>query len=1088
MGANFTKYSLLFFLVLSFSFMMGQEKIIKGKIVDESGEPLPGASITVKGTYRGVSADFDGNYSIQASQGEVLEFSFVGMKDKTQTVGSSNTVNVTLISDTQIEEVVVTAQGITREKKALGYAVSQIKSEDLEQKSEGDIGRILSGKASGVNITASNGLSGSATNIIIRGYSSITGSNQPLFVVDGIPVDASTNNEDNQGENFVNGSTESSRFLDFDPNDVESVNVLKGLSATVLYGEAGRNGVILINTKTGNAGADTNKKFEVTVNQSFYVSDPILPKYQDNYGGGFNQDFGFFFSNWGTAFDGDLSGNTNFIRVEDGVTLLKSPLLSIGSSLVTGLENIANQPYPYIPYNSVEDFFRQGTVQNTSIIIKGGNEKAGFSLNYGLLDDEGFTPGNSLIRNTFGLGGRAKLSNKFTINGSVKFSITDYKSPPVAASFGSGPTGGGGSVFGDLLYTPRSVDLFGLPFQAIDGRNVYYRSRNDIQNPRWTVANVKTGQKVNRVNTALNVGYDFNDWLNLTYRLGLDYYNEFNFYGENRGGVDGEGRGSYTTTHVDNTIWDHSLILRGTRNIVENLDLIAIVGLNTRRITRMSDGLRSIGQLEFGTLAHFNFVSQSSRSASDNNLDFSSEQNTMGVYADASLSYKNYLFLNVSARNDWTSTLERDNNSLLYPGTSISFLPTAAIKGIKTENVLNYLKLRFGYGTSAGFPNPYLTRNFLVLNPNRFSTRDENNNPVNVSSISVNISGDDSLLGNRNLKPERVGEFELGFESRWLNNRLTLNTSVFSKKTQDLITRRSLDRSTGYAFQFINAGELEIKGIEVDYSFDIFKKNDDKGIGWTVSGNFYADESTIESLPDGVDQIGLTRAVFGEPINYAIAGEPYGVIQGSTVALDENGNRRVNSEGLYVENATPSIIGDPNPDWTTSLSNSINYRGFNFNMSWQYRHGGDIYSQTTITLIGRGVVDDDVPFDREATYILPGVVDESTDPNREAITAARLALDTYFIDEFGIFDGSTLRLSEVSLGYTIPESALEKTPFGSVSIRVSGYNLWYRAINFPKNIRFDTNSSSTGVGNSLGLDYLTGPSSRRYGISLKATF
>ena len=1087
MNTNFTKYSLLFFLILSFSFVMGQEKTITGKVVDESGEPLPGASVTVKGTSRGVSADFDGKYSIVASQGEELEFSFVGMQDKTLAVGSSNTVNVSLAEGALIDEVVVTAQGITRKKKALGYSVSQVKAEDLEQKAESDIGRILSGKAAGVNVTSSNGISGSATNIIIRGYTSITGSNQPLFVIDGIPVSGATN----QSANFVNGSTESSRFLDFDPNNIESVNVLKGLSATVLYGDLGRNGVILISTKTGRSSKDTNNKFEVTFDQSFFVSDPILPKYQNNYGGGFSQDFGFFFSNWGPSFtDDDLSSNPNFLGVQDGVTLLRNPLLSTSDpGLTAGFEDIANEPYPYIPYSSVEDFFRQGSVQNTSILLEKGGENTSFSLGYGFLEDQGFTPGNKLIRNNFSIGGRAKLSNKFTISGSANFSITDFSSPPIAASFGSGTIGNGASVFGDILYTPRSVDLFGLPFQAADGRSVYYRSRNDIQNPRWTVANVKTGQKVNRVNTALNAGYDFNDWLNLSYRLGLDYSNELTFYGENRGGVDGERLGSYSTRHIDNTIIDNTISLKGERDLSESINLSAIVGLNSRREVLVLDGVNSVDQLAFGVLEHFNFRSQTPS-------DFFSENNRVGVYAEVVSGFKNFLYWTISARNDWTSTLESENNSILYPGTSLSFLPTAAFEEIKTDKGLNYLKVRFGFGSSAGFPAPYSTRNNLDPITRLFVRRGAS---TPISGISSNGS-----LGNRDLTPERVNEFEIGFDSRWLNNRLTLNASVFTKQTNDLLTNRDLDPSTGFTSQTINSGELEVKGLELDYSLDIFKKNDYKGFGWNISGNFYADESTILSLPDGIEQIDLTGAVNGAPKNYAIAGQPYGVIQGSSIALEEDGNRRVDNNGRYVVNPTPSIIGDPNPDWTTTLNTGINYRGFNFYMSWQYRHGGDIYSGTTAALIGRGVVDDDVPIDREATYILPGVVRNTnpdgsfirnpdgsfaTRPNTQAITATDLGFNTYFqIDELAIFDGSTLRLSEVSIGYTLPKSAIEKTPFGTISVKLSGYNLWYRAFNFPEDVRFDTNSTSTGVGNSLGLDYLSGPSSRRYGISLKATF
>ena len=388
-----TKFSGILTLILAFVVQLSfaQEKTISGNVSDNSGLPLPGVNIVVKGTATGTQTDFDGNYSINTNRGAVLTYSYVGFATKEVVVGDDNTINVQLSEDAaQLEEVVVTAQGIRREKKSLGYAVSTVANDKIEQKAEADLGRILSGKAAGVNITATNGLSGSGTNIIIRGYSSVSGSNQPLFVVDGVPFDGGTNNQ----TNFLDNVTESSRFLDLDPNSIESVNVLKGLSATTLYGQSGRNGVILITTKNGSAGT-ANEKFEVTFTQSVFQSEAILPKYQNNYGGGFHQDYGFFFSNWGPAFNADLSNNPNFIGIApDGTTLVNGPLGALADqTLNIGVEDQISIPYRYQPYDSVDDFFGTGTTSTTTINVAGGGEKSRFNVSYTHLDDKGVTPG-----------------------------------------------------------------------------------------------------------------------------------------------------------------------------------------------------------------------------------------------------------------------------------------------------------------------------------------------------------------------------------------------------------------------------------------------------------------------------------------------------------------------------------------------------------------------------------------------------------------------------------------------------------------------------------------------------------------------
>ncbi len=1074
--------TLLLAFVVHLSF--AQDKTISGTVTDFEGLPLPGVNILVEGTTTGTQTDFDGNYVISASEGQALVFTYIGQRDVRIVVGAGNTINVQMEEDAQaLEEVVVTAQGIEREERSLGYAVSSVDEGQIESRPEADIGRVLQGKVAGVNITASNGLSGSGTNIIIRGYSSVTQSNQPLFVVDGVPIDSGTNN---QGS-ILDGNTASSRFLDLDPNTIKEVNVLKGLSATVLYGNRGRNGVILITTKSSTTG-DAPSKTEVTVSTSVFQSDAILPNYQDNYGGGFHQGFGFFFSNWGPRFDrtdddavslaGQWLGNTS------GFAQLSHPLNFLADqSLVAGYEDIAAQPYAYKPYNGVEDFFRTGFVTTTSINLRGGSDKASYNFNYGHTDDRGITPGNRVLRNNFSIGGNARLTNKFTIQGSFQFIKTDFNSPPVAPSLGSGSAFNGGSVFGDVLYTPRSVDLTGLPFQAADGRSMYYRSGNDIQNPYWTVANVKTSQDTDRFIGNSSISYEINDWMNLSYRLGLDTYTELNSYGQNKGGVDGQPLGLLRTRTVRNTIWNHDLILSADRDLSEKLNLKAILGINARRDTFNSDGIESQGQLVFGVLEHFNFTTPSPKNSfvrsGNDNLAQTFEENLMGAYLDLTFGYEDWMYVNLVGRNDWSSTLESGNNSLFYPGASLSFIPTSLWDSMQGK-ALSYMKVRFGYGSSAGFPTPYNTRSVLGLNARNLV--DLNGNVVSSNTV-------DNSLGNPGLKPERVAELELGIDARFFNI-WNFNVSVFDKKTTDLITNRPLDTSTGFTGTTVNIGEIKSQGIEIDTNIDILKEFEHK-IGFNIAANFTAIETTVTKLAEDTNNILLTSAIAGEAANYAVEGRPFGVFLGTTILEDDAGNKLVNDAGRYLVQNEISEIGDPNPDWNTAVIPTITFKNFTLSGNFQYRHGGDIYSTTATTLIARGVVDDDIPVQREAQYILPGVRQADGLPNQTAITATQLGFSTYFADginTFTVYDGSTFRIQEASLSYSLPAKSLDKTPFGNLSFTLSGQNLWFKAINMPDDVRYDTNSSSTGVGNGQGIDFFTGPSSRRYGLTVRASF
>jgi TonB-linked SusC/RagA family outer membrane protein len=1054
-----------------------QEKTVSGTVTDESGLPLPGATVLEKGTSNGVSTGFDGKYEITINGNSNLVISFIGFKTQEVGTATSNTIDIVLLEDAEsLDEVVVTALGIKREKKSLGYAVSKVGKEELEQKSEGDLGRLLQGKAAGVNITASNGLSGSSSNIVIRGNTSITGNNQALFVIDGIPFDSGSN----QQTAFFDNVTESNRFLDIDPNNIEDISILKGLSATALYGDRGRNGVILITTKSGSSG---NKQgaTRLSITQSVFESSPHLPVYQDEYGGGFNNTFGWFFSNWGPRFnDPTANYGAYFVRADDdGTVFVTHPFATnVNQNFIAGFEDLAASEYEYRPYDSVENFFRKGLNTTTNVNLSGGNDKFGYNVGYTKFNDEGFTPGNELSRDSYTLGGSGTIG-KLRVNASMNLAVTDYKSPPIAASRGSGVIGDGASIFSDIFYTPRNVDLVNIPFERQDGGSLYYRETNGIQHPFWTVKNNKTGQKTTNIFTSFSTVYSFNDNLSAAYRFGFNTYSENGFYAQNKGGIDGNPLGLYRTTNIVNSIFDHNLSLNYDKDLNDKLNFKAIVGFNSNRREFDRNGVESTNQVVFGVLRHFNFTQQSTtNSFSGIPFQARTEQNTFGAFADLTLGYEDYLYLNVQGRNDWTSTLETDNNTIFYPSASLSFIPTSAIDGLQS-NALNYLKVRLGYGSSAGFPPVYTTRTTLSLNGNLF---------VNQDGTNLSGNGTSSLLGNQDLKPELVTEFEVGIDSKLWDNRIGLNVSAFKRKTTDLITFRNLPPSEGFTGTYLNAGDLENEGIELGLTADIFRNDD--GFNMDMGLTFYADDPVITKLPDGVDNITIGgQATTADARNGAVEGQPYGVFLGSTVETDANGNFLVDDNGNYVASAgIDNVIGDPNIDYTANLRTNFGYKNWKLSVDLAYRHGGDVYSRTISTLQNRGVID--FPFSREGTYILPGVNATTGEPNNVQVNATDIAFSNWLFgpSNFKIYDGSMLRLNEVSLSYSFSKKMLKNTPFANINITLLGSNLWYRAFNTPKDANFDVNVNSTGVGNNQGLDFFSGPSAARYGFSVKLDF
>ena len=1059
------------------------QKTVTGVVSDSDGLPLPGATVLVQGTTTGVTTDFDGNFSINVAEGQILEFSFVGYETAALAVGAGNVINVTLSLGTQLEEVIVTSLGITREKRALGYAVSEVDNTQIENRASGDVARVLSGKASGVQVTNQGGISGSGTSVVIRGLSTFSSSNQPLFVVDGVPFQSDTN----AMGSFTSGNNGSSRFLDLDPNNIESVNVLKGLAAATLYGSQGRNGVILITTKSGTTGTGTRaQKNEVTVNTSYFTNELAMkPDFQMQYGNGFNQNFGWFFSNWGPSFDeegpagwgrqsainGTVSGQPGFLKHPynsnlNARFLARDLLPLIGLSM--------DSLWEWKPYDSVGDLFQPGEIINTNINFRGQSDdgKVSYNVNYGNLDDKGFTPGNTLRRNALSFGGRAVLSNKITVNGTLNYTSTDFKTPPIAAAYSSGSSDS--SLYGNVFYTPRSVGIAQLPYaHPITGASIYYRSSNGIQHPLWTVNNTGDAQMTHRIFGGVSAQYDISDNLNLRYSYGYDVYSEDNTSYQNKGGVDGDletQSGMYEKWNNTSTIFNHQVTINGDFELDDDWSVTFNAGAESVGREYDRNGVRSTGQNVFNVLRHYNFNSQEE-------IEFYSRRNVLGVFAQAAFDYQDYLYFTLASRTDWVSNLSEENRSITYPSASISFVPTSVLDFGNLP--IDFLKVRASYGTSATYPGGYPIASTLSLNTKDFK--------VDGVEVITNTTG--SQLGNTGLKPELLAELEFGLEANLFDNRLSAEISYFDRNTTDLIITQPLDPSTGYTSTRTNIGEISATGWEIDLNADWIRG--DK-FNWNTSINYTTNQAIVEDLGQNTDQI--VYAGFSTRGNAAIPGLPLTSMIGTSVARDDSGRPLVDASGSYRTNNDTNyktnkyaLIGDSNPDFIANIGNTLTYGNLSLNVLFNASIGGDMYSSFIMTLLGRGITTDTL--DRELPYILPGVLADGS-PNNKMIDNATTYFGNLILggDELRTWDASVLRLSEVSLTYDIPSSWLDKTPFGAASISAQGFNLWYDAYNTPDGINYDPNIAGLGVGNGSGFEYFNGVSARRYGVSLKLTF
>ena len=1029
-----TKLNLLLTLTtLMVSMIAFSQQSISGSVTDENGVPLPGATVVVAGSNIADVTDFDGNFTINATIGDTIEASYVGYSSNSQTVTSA-TLNFVLSQSTELDEVIITAQGVARKEKALGYAVTTITSEDIENKPETDISKILTGKIPGVQINTGGGFLGTNANVIIRSKNSISGSNQPLYVVDGAPI---TGN----------------RSFDLDPNNIASTTVLKGLAASALYGQDGRNGVIVITTKTG-SGLAKSKGFEVEVSHTTsFLEVANLPEFQNLYGQGADNTINTtYFGTWGARFSG-----------QEVPHHLSIPAYASSFPEYQGATDI----YRAHP-NNVKDFFDVGVGNTTSVLISNSTENNTVNFSYSKSDQVGYVEENRLVRDNFSFGSKTTLSNKLSLNTSVLYSKTIDTRPTR-------------NFFTLLTWIPRNLDIHNLPYQdPNDGSSVYYRVT--YSNPRWQQANSQFKEDSDRLFIKTQLDYDLNDNISLSYLYSNDYYNELNRDYQNKGGADSPLGYMNTFDDKDRITTHRASININNLELTDDWNLTGVAGFESKNQTANIIGLQSEDQVVFDFLNHNNFRETSA-------LDSTSSLNTIGVYSQLEFDYNDFVFLTLTARNDWASTVAEENRSIFYPSASLSYI-LSDTPGFDSNG--NYYKLRASYGTSANFPSPYLINPTLDAAPNAWI------NPFNGSVVSYN--GLSSYLPNPGLLPELLKEVEFGVETKLFDNLVDLDISVYKRIVEDQILSSSLPTSTGYSSTTINAGRIDTDGIESALTLNLIRPTTSDGLAWSMTTNFTAYETTVKELP-------VDRVAFGDGVNHAIEGEPYGVFRGTYAMKDDDGNLLIHPDTgkiIFSDDvgAEDDLIGDPNEDFYLTNINTISYKNLTFGIQWEYIHGGDIYSVSASNLLRRGVTRDTE--DREGSYIIPGVIgDPSTgevvyDANGDKIknNIQIGANDLYFInlmdvDENIVFDASVFRIRDISLTYSLPEDLLQNSPFGSVVFSAQANNFYYNAPNLPQYMNLDPEvlgANPEGSTNTKGVDYQNDPSYKQFSLGVKLTF
>ncbi|WP_247716522.1 SusC/RagA family TonB-linked outer membrane protein [Sinomicrobium weinanense] len=1048
------------------------QTVVTGVVSDAHGQPLPGANVLEKGTSNGTQTDFDGNFSLEVSEDAVLVISYIGFKAREIPVNGQSSVTVTLVEDSaKLDEVVVTAMGISREKKSLGYATQEVDGENVNKVPSDNVVNSLSGKVAGVQIRKNTNLGGSS-NVVIRGSTSLTGNNQALFVVDGVPVNNSNFNTSDQ-QTGAGGFDYGNLASDINPNDIESINILKGAAATALYGSRATNGAVIITTKSGSGAG---KKPTVTVNSSVtvgWVDKSTWPDYQYKYGTGYGAIYG--------------PDNNSFFQERDvdgdGVPDLVSPSTAYGSYgapfdsnlLVYQWDSFYPESPNYLkptPWEAPKDklitFFETPVTTTNSISFAGSSDRATYRIAYTNFYQEGIMPNSNLSRDNISINTSFDISEKLSVAGSANYVKTD--------ALGRNRTGNEtGDNAGNVVASMRKYWAMNVGIQELKrayfntGKNIDPFMGGTIDNPYWVVYENYEDDTRSRIFGNASIKYKFKDWLNVEGKVSLDTYSFLQEERINEGTAGAVGR--YSRRNINYSEMNYDLMLNYNKYVTDKFNISGVLGINIRR-----NDFSSIYAVTNGGLVIPGIFSLSNSVNVPNAPEEIEERiGVDGYYGLLSLGYNNLLYLDLTGRFDHSSTLPPENSTYFYPSISTSFLFSNLIE----SEVLSFGKFRLNYA-EVGSSAPANSLWDVLNKPTPFG--------------SIPLYGVKSTKNNEDLLPERTVSVEGGLELRFLDNRIRMDLSAYKTNSKDQIMPVAISTATGYAAKYVNAGEIENKGLEVALSGTIISGED---FNWDINLNWAKNKSRVLSLFEGGSNLQL-GSVSGVTIN-ATVGEPYGTIQG-TDFIYRDGKRVINQETGEYERTTTSnnVIGNITPDWNGGISNEFRYKNLSFSFLIDIQKGGDVFSQDISTgnrsgLYGYSAGLNDLgnpvrnSLENGGGIILDGVAPDGS-PN-----TIRTGMDIYTNatgsikapDASFIYDASYVKLREVTLTYTLPRMVfMEKLHLESLRVGLVGSNLWI----IHKNLPFSDPEANLSSGNLQGFQNGVLPSTRNFGVNLQLQF
>lgn len=1065
------KLSLVLGLVLFGIGSMFAQRTVTGSVSDQAGDPLLGASILVKGTSTGTITDIDGTYSINVSGDDaVFIVSYTGFTTKEIEVGTSTVLDITMEEGVNLQEVVVAALGIEREKKSLGYSAQELGGAELAETREVNLVNSLQGKVAGVQIQGSPSTLGGSSRITIRGVNSFLGENQPLFVVDGIPIDNSNFASNAQMRGFGDDTSYDygNTAQDIDPESIESMTVLKGAAASALYGQRGANGVILITTKDGSGRKGQGIGVEVNSSVTFDNAVNLIP-HQQQYGGGAIV---------------DPNVNNGFASViQDGQEYLYPAYSKDGSWGPKYDPNVlvrhwdswdeGNAMYkevrPWVaPNGSYEDFFETGQTLMNSVALSGANDKGNFRLGYSNLNQEGIMPNSKLERNTITFNSgydihdrvRAEFVGNYVRTDASGRNVTGYNNAnPMQAFTQWWQT----NLDMERLQNDTRTDGTQQTWNAVgpqvdaNGNLISFTARpNFFDNPYWVRNNFLQEDVRNRFygNTALSV--DLAEGLVLSGRVGTDLYQFSLREGVPVGSVSTpyyeEGERRFQETNME-------LKLNYNKDF-DRISLNAMVGGNRMRQLQRATTLNTSGGL---SLAGYYNISNSAGAPIVSTSEF--QRGINSVFGLASIGFDNWLYLDVTARNDVSSTLPDDNNSYFYPSASVSAVISDLPMFGGKIGPISFAKVRASFAQVGNDADPYrLTDVFLPQTPNydgqpRYTVPNAQNNPV--------------------LKPELTSEIELGLDLRFLNGRVGIDAAYYDRTTEDLIFTVPSSPATGYTSKVLNAGEMRNYGFEFMLSATPVQTKD---FSWNITLNALRQFNEVVSIADGVESI-ARGGTWAADLRIA-EGLPYMAIFGQDYVYNENGERLVDEDGNYLFTDERVFLGSAIADWTGGISTGFRYKGLFANVLFDFQKGGAVHSTSLQWSKYSGMHPETVAFNdsydiRADGMLLPGVKADGT-PNDVRVNP-QVYYQTYWNRAApNVYEASFVKLRDVRIGYTIPNKLFGKAPFRDVTVSVFGRNLAILTADLP----YLDPQNINGAGNDQGLENAQVPSTRSFGVNL----